>query len=105
MYGVRDNFNRTKSVYGPELTKAMKAKRNAIVIIVLGALAVFGGGWLLITTTPVSVWVPILVVLGSAGFILFMVTKGFEMLSDGFEWIGSQFSTWNDAREYGVRDE
>jgi hypothetical protein len=105
MYGVKDNFNRTKSVYGPELTKAMKAKRNAIVIIVLVALAVFGGGWLLVTFTPVSVWMSILVVLGSAGFIVFMVTMGFQMVVDGFEWIGNQFSTWNDAREYGVRDE
>lgn len=105
MYGVRDTFERTRSYSAPELTRAMKAKRNAIVFVVILAAIVLGGGWMLITMTPMEIWIPITAILGIVGFIVFMLTVGFPLIGSGFEWIGEQFSTWKEAKEYGVRDE
>lgn len=105
MYGVKDNFSRTKRYDAPELTVAMKAKRNAIAVIVVAATVVGAGLWTLITLTAPYVWIPVLAVLGSAGLLIFLITCGFALIEAGFDWIGEQFNTWKDAKAYGVRDE
>lgn len=105
MYGVKDNFARTKSYSAPELTEAMKAKRNSIWIVGILATIFFGGSWALITFTPVAVWAPIVLIVGISGFVVFMVFIGIDMIAAGCEWVGDQFSIWNKAKEYGVRDE
>lgn len=105
MYGVRDTFNRTKRYDAPELTRAMKAKRNAIAVLVVGGLALSVGLFMLITMTSPYVWIPVLSVFGTAGLFVFMITYGFALIEAGFGWIGEQFNTWKDAKTYGVRDE
>lgn len=105
MYGVRDNFERSKSYNSPELSEAMKAKRNAIAFVSIVVTVVGGLLWTMIVFTPPYVWGPVLAIVGSAALIVWLINFGFAMIESGFDWVGEQFEIWKNAKEYGVRDE
>jgi peptidoglycan biosynthesis protein MviN/MurJ (putative lipid II flippase) len=102
---LRDNYERTTHHAAPEWGDVMKAQKVVLAVTVVGLLALGFGVWALFTFVPAGILWAILGFLGVAGFVIFMFMWGIEWIIDGVSWVGDQFSTLSDAKNYGVHDE
>lgn len=83
------------------IARAKKARRVVIAAKVLAWLIPILGLVALIMFTPVDIWGPSLLILGTFGIVALAIHKGGDVL----DWYQDQKDYYKNAKEHGVRDE